>query len=371
MPTKVCHIIDNLRPGVGVTQVALDLMTDPNTDAVGLYIGTAEIDHRFEKLGIKLIHARQSLAIVKQLGKLRAAGFRILHVHSRKAVAPLIVSRLMGFKVVRTQHFGTLGDRHEQPSKLKTLIRKGRNQLTFQSFWITHWVAISKTSKMYIQNRWDIPDRRLTIIYNGINIGRFQPGTTETRSEMRAKLDIETDAVVLVSVGSLLRRKSHDVTLSAFAQIPEKFPNAKLIIAGEGSERQALEAQIKKLKLEQHVSLLGLRKDVPRVLAASDIFVHAATDEAFGLVVAEGMATGLPAIVFDGFGPSELVRHNVTGAVVPNGAVSAMSKAMIDLISTPQKRVDQGAAGREDTENVFSLDAMRKNYAAIYSQMAG
>jgi len=368
MPIKVCHILDNLRPGVGVTQVAFDLMTDPNIEPIGLYIGSDTIDHRFGQAGIKLIHTNKTMEMISQLRKLRNLGFRTIHVHSRKAVVPLIIANLMGYRVVRTQHFGTLSKADKQSSWPSNFARTLRNLFTLKSYWITHWAAISKTSKTYIQNRWGISDKRISIIYNGIDLENYCTPTAQRRAELRSQLNLPDYSVVFVSIGSLLQRKRHDLTVSAFASIPEAYPNARLVIAGDGSERQNLETQIDKLNLNSHVHLLGLRQDVPDILAASDVLVHSAVDEAFGLVIAEGMATGLPAIVFDGFGPSELVKQNETGIVVPDRQIEAFTEAMRKMLHSASGRVELGQAGRQAAESMFDLSAVRARYKTLYAQ---
>jgi len=362
VPTKVCHILDNIRPGVGVTQVAYDLMTVPSVESIGIYIGILNIDQRFSESGLTIRSSKNNLETIKELVRLRRAGFRTIHVHSRKAVPALIFANAIGYRVIRTQHFGTVGDVSDQ-TKSTRLFRRIKNLFTLQSFWITHWAAISDASKAYIQDRWNIPDARISVIYNGVNTSAFTSSKDEVRTVLRADLGIPPKSIVFVSVGSLYPRKYHNLTITAFQQVVKREPDAMLIIAGEGSDRQKLQNQIAALSLSENVRLLGVRSDVDRILS----LVHSAIDEAFGLVVVEGNAAALPAIVFDGYGPSEIVVDGVTGYIIPQKDTDAMAKAMLHLLNSPQEREAMGQRASEAAKDRFSLQATRKAYAQLYT----
>lgn len=365
VPVKVCHILDNLRPGVGVTQVAYDLMTDPNVECAAIYIGTGPIDPRFAQTSLTPKSASGFWQIIKELFRLRHAGYRTIHVHSRKSVPALIFANAVGFRVIRTQHFGTVGSNSDQNTATR-LFRKIRNLLTRNSIWITHWAAISNASKAYIQDRWGIPDDRISVIHNGIDTSAFGPANNKTRAALRSDLGFPTKAFIFVSVGSLYPRKRHNLTIKAFQRVVENVPEAMLVIAGDGSDREKLQQQIEAQGLSENVLLLGPRSDVPDILSVSDVMVHSAIDEAFGLVIVEGNAAALPAIVFDGYGPSEIVVDGVTGFIIPPKDTDAMAKAMLHLLNAPQEREAMGQSAFELAANQFSLKASRKAYSQLY-----
>ncbi|MBI6630267.1 glycosyltransferase family 4 protein [Pontibaca salina] len=368
MTTKVCHILDNLRPGVGVTQIIFDLMSDERIDCRGLYIGASDIDPRFDDKVFKISPVDGFFDTLKQLRNLRSQGFNVLHVHSRKADMIAMAARLLGYRVIRTQHFGTITD-----SSPVSLRRKGfarlRNALTLRTWWVSRWAAVSSTSVAYLAQRWHIPARRISVIYNGIDLDLYHELSCVDKTRRRQALGWEKDWIVFISVGSLVTRKRHSEIIRQFADIAANYPAARLVIAGAGSERGKLEALKTQLGLEERVQLLGHRADVPDLLQASDVYVHGAIDEAFGLVVIEGMACGLPAIAYDAKGPAEIVTDGETGILVPPTQDGALTTAMATLASQRDLCEIMGRQARERVERQFSLSAMREAYLQEYIRL--
>ena len=365
---KVCHIFDNARPGVGVTQVIYDLMTAQDFECRGIFTGRTELDPRFTRLvsqGVVKL-ATSPAERVRALVAMKRDGFRLLHAHGRKSAWACICARLLGFRVVRTQHFGTLANEvQKRPARLAKI----RNILTLKTWWVDHWAAVSKTSKSYLQSRWDIPDDRISIIYNGIDTETFVPRPGSCQRALRSKLGWDEDWIVLISVGSLVARKRHSQLIAAFAEMPERPANARLIILGEGSERAQLENLVAAYGLSQEIRLPGRQTDVCNWLAASDILVHSALDEAFGLVIVEAMACGKPTIATGDKGPAEIVDNGKTGLLIPGEERAPLSDAMSCLISDGALRFGLGQAARNEAIRRFSLSVMGREYAALYKNI--
>lgn len=366
--TKVCHIVDNARPGVGVTQVVYDLMTAEAAECRGIFTGRSELDARFSELVSQgaVTLAASPAELARALRELKRDGFRLLHVHSRKSAWIFVLARLSGFRIVRTQHFGTLaGGRSKWPQLLTGL----RNVLTGKTWWVDRWAAVSRTSKCYIQTRWGIPDDRISIVWNGIDVDKFAPCPSGRRAALRQQLGLEEDWIVLISVGSLVARKRHSSSIRAFADIPDRPGNARLVILGEGGERPRLEQLAAACGLDGKVILPGRRDDVAAWVAVSDIFVHAALDEAFGLAVAEAMACGKPAIAAGTTGPAEIVEDGENGLLVADGSAEGLSEAMARLIADGALRARLGQTARRHAVQRYSLSAMCQSYAALYKSV--
>jgi len=365
---KVCHIVDNARPGVGVTQVVYDLMTAEGAECRGIFTGRSDLDARFSGLISQgaVTLAASPVELARALRRLKQDGFRLLHVHSRKSAWLCMLARLSGFRIVRTQHFGTLArGRPKWPQPLARL----RNFLTGRTWWIDRWAAVSGTSKRYIQTRWGVPDERISIVWNGIDVDKFTPCPAGRRSALRQQLGWEEDWIVLIAVGSLVPRKRHSSIIRAFADIPDRPGNARLVILGEGRERPRLEQLAAACGLDGKVILPGRQDDVAAWVAASDIFVHAALDEAFGLAVAEAMACGKPAIAAGSMGPAEIVEDGENGLLVADGSAEGLSRAMARLIADGALRARLGQTARRHAVQRYSLPAMCQGYAALYQSV--
>ncbi len=365
---KICHIVDNARPGVGVTQVVYDLMTADGVECRGIFTGGSDLDARFSGLVSQgaITLAASPAELARALQSLKRDGFRLLHVHSRKSAWLCMLARLSGFRIVRTQHFGTLArGRPKRPQALARL----RNILTGRIWWIDRWAAVSRTSKRYIQSRWGVPDARISIVWNGIDVDKFTPCPAGRRAALRQQLGLEDGWIVLISVGSLVARKRHGSIIKAFADIPDRPGNARLVILGEGSERPRLEQLAADCGLDGKVILPGRRDDVAAWAAVSDIYVHAALDEAFGLAVAEAMACGNPAIAAGTMGPAEIVEDGENGLLVADGSAEGLSAAMARLIADGALRARLGEAARRHAVQRYSLQAMCQGYAALYQSV--
>ena len=105
---------------------------------------------------------------------------------------------------------------------------------------------------------------------------------------------LKENTLIIATIAELHERKGLKYLISAIPEVTEKYPNVKLVIIGEGSERKNLENLIKKLKIENHVILLGRKKEIPKLLKSSNIFVLPSRREAFGLVNLEAMFIPLP-----------------------------------------------------------------------------
>jgi glycosyltransferase involved in cell wall biosynthesis len=167
--------------------------------------------------------------------------------------------------------------------------------------------------------------------------------------------------VTLLSVGRLRAPKGFVTLVRATAGL-----EARLRIAGDGPDRPALEAEIDRLGLSDHVELLGTRDDVPELLASSDVFVLSSDSEGLPMSVLEAMAAGLPVIASAVGGVPEAVRDGETGALVPPRDSAALARALRRLVADPALRERLGDAGRRRVEEEFSLARFEREHLELY-----
>lgn len=141
----------------------------------------------------------------------------------------------------------------------------------------------------------------------------------------------------IIGVGSLKRVKRFDLLIDAFARLP--LSDATLLILGEGSERAALEAQVRALGLDGRVCLPGFVPNPAQALRSADLFVLSSDYEGFGNVIVEALEQGIPVVSTDcPSGPREILEDGKYGALVPVGDVEALAKAMEDALSREHDR---------------------------------
>src|SRR5439155_20245738 len=137
---------------------------------------------------------------------------------------------------------------------------------------------------------------------------------------------------------------------------------------GEGPDRTAVEEEIRRLGLEERVRLAGERRDVPALLAASDILVPPSESEGLPVSVLEAMAAELPVVASSVGGLPELVVDRETGILVPPGDARKLGAALGRLIDDRELRRRLGAAGRARAETVFDLGAFRRAHVELYDE---
>ena len=226
-------------------------------------------------------------------------------------------------------------------------------------------VAVSEDLKRFISEKVGIPVRRLRVIYNGITPA---PPVEESEIERcRSELGIKSGDTVLGAVGSLYPVKGHRFLLDAMPIVLQRFPNTVLIMAGRGELGVSLKEQAKRLGIEEKVRFLGMREDVPRLLALMDVFVLPSLSEGLSMALLEAMAAGKPVVATRVGGNPELVEEGKTGLLVRAEDASNMAGGLVRILGNRSMMRELGVAGAERVLRSFSLDSMAHQYRALYA----
>jgi len=142
-----------------------------------------------------------------------------------------------------------------------------------------------------------------------------------------------------------------------------------LLLVGDGELRSQMEHFVSNSGLEHSTIFTGERKDVPEILAASDIFVLSSHKEGLPYTIIEAMIAGLPVVATRVGGIPELVEDNVTGFLVPPGGPKTLAKALQNLLDNSDLRHEMGRAGREKALREFNLDDMLRKTRQVYDQV--
>ena len=207
------------------------------------------------------------------------------------------------------------------------------------------------------------PERSIEVLYNGIELGpRLRPAD---RAAMRASLSLPDDALVIGSVGRLDPVKNLVALLEARAILHGRFPGARIVVAGDGPERQALIDRAHALGLSDVTHLTGYRTDVRAVMAAFDVYVNCSTYEGVSLTILEAMAAGLPVVATAVGGNPEVVVEQETGLLIDQRP-QTIASAIATLASNPARRHAMGEAGRWRVKRHFTIERMVHDYAVAY-----
>lgn len=210
---------------------------------------------------------------------------------------------------------------------------------------------------------------RLGLIYNGIADAAF--AGQGDRGEIRARLGLPLDALVMCIVANLIPYKGHRDLIDALAPAaPNLPPDWRLLVVGRddgiGIE---LREQAQRLGLQKHILFLGVRTDIAAILAASDLGILCSHEEGFSNAILEGMAAGLPMVVTDVGGNTEAVIDGETGLVVPAHDPQRLVAAIVRLASDSALRAQFGKAGRQRAAQRFGAIRFVQNHQKLYEAL--
>lgn len=203
-------------------------------------------------------------------------------------------------------------------------------------------IAISNSVKNSVIDILQVPERKISVVYNGANVDRF-----------RAQAHPFATPVNIIYVGRLIEEKGVQVTLTALAKIKkETGADFRFRIVGDGSYRSALEAKAKELELGDSVEFLGKRRDIPNLLSESDIFIHMPVwEEGFGITIVEAMASGLVCVCAKSGAIPEIIDDCETGFLVEMGNPDELAERIEKIISEDRSeimRIKENARRRAD-----------------------
>jgi glycosyltransferase involved in cell wall biosynthesis len=197
------------------------------------------------------------------------------------------------------------------------------------------------------------PHRPVRVVYPGIELGRFDPGSLPTPADARRRLHLPETGPIVGMVGRLQRWKGMHVLVQAMPAVLAQYPLAHCVIVGGSHDLEPdyssfLRHQIRARGLEERVLLVGLQHEVPLWMQAMDVIVHASDQEPFGIVVVEAMALAKPVVATDRAGPREIVTHGIDGLLAPYGDPNVLARAILRYLDDPALagRIGQAARAR-------------------------
>ncbi|ABC23891.1 glycosyltransferase family 4 protein [Rhodospirillum rubrum] len=211
-----------------------------------------------------------------------------------------------------------------------------------------------------------IAEGAITVLRNGVDLGVFQP---LDRAQARRSLDLAEEGPLIASVGHLIERKGHHLVIEALAAlIKGPLPTLRLVIAGEGPERDRLEDLAKDLGVAARVRFLGRvpHEGLSAVYSAADALVLASSREGWANVLLESMACGTPVVASNIWGTPEVVTTPAAGVLLKERSAEAIAQSVAGLLAAPPPRV----ATRAYAER-FSWDETASGLAALFSRVSG
>ena len=365
---RIAHFIDTRTYG-GAESLIVDFCRrtlESGDTFIALHFGENKLVDKLAEFGVqqivlpkeKLYKSIKTLPLfsVLTLRKiLKENNVDVLHSHLFGPIcAGALAVPLTGIK-----HVGTLHDSYtfsERPARIRLI------QLA--AFLGTRIVSVSRTINEILLTHAYFPERSLSVIHNGTYLP--DKSSDERVICIRKSLGISRADCVVITVGRLAPIKGHTVLLKAWKEIVAP-DNRKLLIVGEGPEHDALHKYCIENDITDTVIFTGFRSDISDLLFASDIFVLSSFSEGLSCSIIEAIAHGLPCVVTDVGGNSEIVQDSVNGYLVKPGNIGSLSQALGQLMSDIKTAGIFSENSTKIAASSFSADSMFSQYWKLYS----
>jgi len=364
---KVLHLLTSLAPGGAETNL-LALLRHFDHErfehAIG-FGGGGALEAEFARTGVPLLRlwprplsASLLLALPKMVQRIEAYAPDLIHAHlDLPSLLGLAAKYRLGCRLVLHFHgFGIIPQK-ELPGRGMKYWFWGLLYRTFRH--CDRAIAICSYQIPFL-HKLGMPAEKVVLIPNGITL----EDTPKTTSQKR-------DGYQFVNVARFFPQKDHDLLVRAFHRVSRELPQARLALVGDGPLRPAVEQQADTLGLRDQTTFMGVRRDVPEILAASHCFVLSSRWELHPVTILEAMRAGLPVIATEVGGVPDTVVDGVSGFLVQPGDEAGLARAMLTLATHPERGKAMGENGLRLAQERFSNALVAKRIEAEYLAVLG
>lgn len=357
---KVLHVIESLEFG-GAEKVVVDLanaLVERVPVGICCVKRTGELREALDaRIAVHCLNKQEGndFGLSRRLARVALDdGYDVVHSHTWGVfLEPALArTRRAPRRLVHTVHGRYLEYPPGMVSGLKRRLRRVLEQWLARRYDAV--VAVSGSVREYVARHLRIAEPRLVTIHNGI---RARASVGAARSD---------GAPTFITVGRLAPVKNQRLMVGAFARVAREHAGARLRIVGDGPERAALEAQVRRLGLDGRVEFLGFRDDIEALLAGAHVFVMSSHYEGISIAILEAMRARLPVVASRVGGVPDTVAAERSGILFADGDGEGMAQAMSRLARSGRERAAMGEEGLRRLQEGFSMDSMVEKYYALY-----
>ncbi|MGQ9689385.1 MAG: glycosyltransferase [Desulfobaccales bacterium] len=232
-----------------------------------------------------------------------------------------------------------------------------------------HIIAVSASIHSFLCREESLPVDKISVVYNAVDLERFSADNDPvTKEEARRGWGLPAQALLVGGVGRLHYQKNFPLFLHVAAKVSARLPEAQFVIAGEGSERRALEDLSRRLGLTSRMRFLGFVKDMPRLYQCLDLLLLTSHFEGTPLTVLEAMAMGVPVVASRVDGVAEVVEDGRDAMLAPPGEPEIFIQQVCRVLQDEELGWRLSRAGREKVQRRFSAEAMVRQVEALYDR---
>ena len=291
---------------------------------------------------------------------IKKENFTIIHTHSSKAgflgrvaamlnKTPIVIHTIHGFAF------------HDYMNSFKKNIFIYLEKLSAK--WTHGLVTVSNLNKKKVVDLGIAPIEKLKNIYSGIDLTLF---INEKNDQFRKELNLDSNHLLLGSVGRLSNQKDPITMIEAFSIVSKNFPNAHLTLVGDGELRDEILIKINQLQLNGRVHLTGNKNDPWKIYHSLDLFIMSSIYEGLGRSITEALSCGVPVVCTSVEGVPEIVRDNETGILVPPKDPGALATGIINSLNDMDNAKRMAEEGRKFVNENFDVNKMVDDIDSLY-----
>ena len=311
------------------------------------------------------LHVRRSAQAIRRLIETE----RIDLVHSFSATASLAVNLALG--------------RSRGPDGVRLVsspmgLQNSPRELAITT-WLRNWfltigaeriLVISPEIRRHLRQVGAREELLVDFNFVGLDVESFAGGSAEDHRSVCQEFGFPLSAHLVSTIGALHPRKSHDLFVDAAALVSRMVPSACFLVVGGGSLRHQLERRARERGLEGRLVFTGVRDDIPRLLAATDVYVKPGTVEGFiGITVLEALSLAKPVVAFDTNDVKLALEDGLTGLIAPNGDTAALAERIVFLLRNPELGAQLGARGQRLVRERFHFGLLAQRLEQFYREL--
>jgi glycosyltransferase involved in cell wall biosynthesis len=379
----VCHLVERLTIG-GAQMVLQGLAARLRTGAFEHIVCGLEggpLEALLERDGIRVVcldQRRRSvlegplylfyvLRVLKELRRLlRRHKVALIHAHLPDAiVVAAIAGRLSGTPVIGTYHGLGILPKHRSRYDPRNALRRSLYHLAGRLSKRT--IAVSLPVRELLCHELGFSPETTVLVQNGIDPERFDKAVAPPG--IRREVGIGDREQVIVCVGRFVVHKGQRVLIEAMAEVVKRWPDAVLVLVGDGPARQDVADLTNRLGLGGSVIFAGTRSDVPEILALAKVFVLPSFYEGHPLSVLEAMAAGKPVVATRVPGTSDVIEDGSEGVLVGPGDASAMAEAICRLLADSEQALEMGKRGQALVRRKYDIRGAASQMEELYQDV--
>jgi len=292
--------------------------------------------------------------------------FDVIHCHDwLVADAGINLKRTFGTTLISTIHATERGRWHGIYNEVQKYINDMEWLLTYESKGV---IVCSNYMKKEVQNFFSLPEEKIYILANGIDMSKFNYNFDHLNFRRNFAMDNQK---IVMSVGRMVPEKGFQILIDAAAKVYQDYDDVKFIIAGKGGMLENLKTQAYNMGLADKILFTGFMNDeiLHKLLIVSDVAVFASLYEPFGITAIEAMAAGVPIVVSDTGGLSEIVEHGYTGLKTYTGNSESLAWGILELLFNQEYANKIRENAYRKVSDVYNWDKIADNTVNTYQHV--